>query len=338
MSERGRVPADGAAGRRHEDQRDTARSRPRRWAFPTLTGPAARRRLAAAVAVWLVVAWSGPPPGAPAPAAAATAGVAQHRAAVIIDTGTEVKSVCVRFQEESLSGIDALARAQVDPVVQAFSGKGAAVCALCGVGCPAGDSCLTCNPEGRFWSYSRAPAGATSLRVSPVGASSTTVYDGDVEGWRWALGGAPPFRTVEQVCGESAAAPETTAPAPAPPAVATTAAGAPATATSVASSATTATTRQGAVATTTGPAAPVTAAPSTSDTTAPPGSDRADAPAPAGGGGAAPSGSAARPTSAHGAGEGGSPAGLALFAAVLTGLVAWGGRARRARRRAEDGR
>lgn len=160
------------------------------------------------VAIWLAIGWS-TSVATPLPAAAAGTGVAapeEHRAAVVVDTGTQVKSVCVRFKEESISGIDALALAQVDPVLQGFSGKGAAVCALCGVGCPAGNSCLTCNPEGKFWSYSRAPAGNGAFRTSGVGASSTTVHDGDVEGWKWALGGSPPFLTVEQVCGEPPAA------------------------------------------------------------------------------------------------------------------------------------
>ncbi|MGQ0519639.1 MAG: hypothetical protein ACT4PX_00625, partial [Actinomycetota bacterium] len=179
-----------------------------------------RPRLVAALALAACGAVAGAGPG-PAPAEAAVAAVAGagaelHRAAVIVDTGTAVKTVCVRFAEESISGVEALQRAAVDPVFRAYPGKGAAVCSLCGTGCAGDESCLTCDPDGRFWSYSRAPAGTTSLRVSGAGASATSVRDGDVEGWIWGRGGAPGYVAVEVVCGE-AEPPGTTAPtAPAP--------------------------------------------------------------------------------------------------------------------------
>lgn len=316
--------------------------------------PVRRLARAAAAAVWLSVAWTGLPGAVPAAATAGTetgtgsgtgAVAEEHRAAVIVDTGTGVKSVCVRFREESITGVEALARAQVDPVFHGFAGKGAAVCALCGVGCPAGDSCLTCNPEGKFWSYSRAPAGTGGLRTSGVGASSTTVRDGDVEGWKFALGGAPPFATVEQVCGEAPAVPSaTSAPSPAA-AVTTTVAGVTSTSPVGTTMAGTATTRPASrvpapagVATTAAPAPTVaTAAP------AGPG------PAPAGPGpGAAaaagqeaatpPTGLAVSRTAAgRDEGSGGWP-GLALFAALLVGLALWSGVARRSRRRTPGAR
>lgn len=294
-----------------------------------------RRPAVAGIAlVWLSLA-SGAPPAALAVATAATAGQAavEHRAAVIVDTGARVKSVCVRFREESISGVEALALAQVDPVLQAYSGKGAAVCALCGVGCPAGDSCLTCNPDGKFWSYSRAPAGTGSLLTSGAGASSTTVHDGDVEGWKWALGGAPPFQTVEQVCGE-APAPSTSLPATTSPALATTAAGPAATVPVVTA----------APATTRAPPRPTTTAahPGSTpaggggapagDTTTPSSPATAGAPA-AGSSGRTPDLAASR--RAHDRDGGGKWPGLAVFGVALAGLTAWGVRAGqdRARRR-----
>lgn len=298
--------------------------------------------------MWLSVLWGAP--HSPVPATAAGAGVVvaeEHRAAIIIDTGTQVKSVCLRFREEAISGIEALARAQVDPVFQAFSGKGAAVCALCGVGCPAGDSCLTCNPEGKFWSYSRAPAGTSALRTSGAGASSTTVRDGDVEGWKWALGGAPPFQSVEVVCGEAAPAsptvPATTAVTTAL-AVTTTAAGPSATGTTVGGRAGT-TTRPPAAATT-------TAAPTTMPGATGGGPVAGGSPAGAGASGGGDTGAGASPAGASttvamsdlaasrsastrdGGGSDGGP-GLALFAVALAGLVLWGAHVRRSRRAGE---
>ena len=256
-----------------------------------------------------------------APAGAAGGQPAEHRAAVLVDTGTEVKSVCVRFREESISGIEALQRAAVDPVLQAFSGKGAAVCSLCGVGCPAGESCLTCNAEGRFWSYSRAPAGTTTLRTSGVGASSTTVRDGDVEGWRWGLGGAPPFVTVQQVCGETAATttsstgaattlpalPASTSPAPSTPSTRVTVprAGPPSGAGTTAA----------ATVSTTSPPGPMTTVATEPDATS------------------QPTLGAASPASS-GRSPGGGPgwSGLALLGIALGVLLVWSARLRRSRR------
>ena len=285
-----------------------------------------RRLVLAAGAAWVATL----SPVAAPPAATASPAPAEHRAAVIVDTGASVKTVCVRFREESLTGIEALTRAAVDPVLRAFPGKGAAVCSLCGTGCPGDDSCLTCDSGGRFWSYSRAPAGAGVLRTSGVGASSTTVRDGDVEGWRWGRGGTPPFVTVEQVCGEvvpaaatsTTAAPATTiAPMPGPtgaPAPAATAPPRPRVTVAPATPGTGAVvpgpTSAGAVATT---PAPVPAAPvrgDGSDTTAPSPPDQALA------------------GSRNGEGDGSGGAGLAAFGAVLAGLIAWAVSARRRRR------
>jgi hypothetical protein len=288
---------------------------------------AVRRLVVAAGAAWVATL----APAAAPPAATASPTPAEHRAVVVVDTGTSVKTVCVRFREESLTGIEALTRASVDPVLRAFPGKGAAVCSLCGTGCPGDDSCLTCDSGGRFWSYSRAPAGAGALRTSGVGASATTVRDGDVEGWRWGRGGTPPFVSVEQVCGEVApaaatsttAAPVATTTAPTPGA---TGAPAPAAAPPPRPRATVAPATPGTGAVAAGPApedaAPTPPAPEPGpvteggrDTTAPSATDQA----------------LAGSRDAEGGGSGG--AGLVVFAAVLAGLTAWAVTARQRRRR-----
>ena len=129
---------------------------------------------------------------------------AQHRAAVIIDTGTTVKHICIRFTVSSISGKDALDLAnQVDPSVQPvyrdYGSLGAAVCSLCGTGNPQSD-CLG-QQSGKFWAYNRAPAGTTQFSQSSTGISNSEVHDGDVEGWRWGTGGAPAYASVDQICG-----------------------------------------------------------------------------------------------------------------------------------------
>jgi hypothetical protein len=140
-----------------------------------------------------------------------------HRAAVIVDTGTTVKRVCVRFTEDSISGKDALDRADVDAVYRSFGGTlGSAVCSLCGVGRSYAD-CLGGGGSSNYWVYWRAVAGAPSFSRSSFGVSSTRIHDGDVEGWHWGATGAPPFASVAQVCGTEVLPTSTAAP-PVPPA------------------------------------------------------------------------------------------------------------------------
>lgn len=155
---------------------------------------------------------AGPPP----------AGAADlNHAAIVIDTGDgEVRRFCLAFPEASISGAEALRRIDVDPVFSSYGAKGEAVCSLCGVGCPAGD----CFCNAKYWSYHRAGPGGEPYATSRVGASSTEVRDGDVEGWRWGAGQAPPAATVGQVCdvpeppARTASAPSSTTTAAPPPA------------------------------------------------------------------------------------------------------------------------
>lgn len=161
-------------------------------------------RLAVLAVAGAIVAVSAPAYASRAvsPAADATAVVVDHRAAVVVDTGFAVKTACVHFTEASITGKEALERADVDPVFASYGGTGVAVCALCGTGCSSGN-CLTCDAQ-NYWAYHRAAAGATTYTYSQAGAGATEVHDGDVEGWRWGSGGPPPFFSIEQVCGVAA--------------------------------------------------------------------------------------------------------------------------------------
>jgi hypothetical protein len=174
-----------------------------------------------------VAALGSSPLTVPAPAGAADL----NHAAVVIDTGDgQVRRYCLAFPEASISGAEALRRLDVDPVFSSYGSKGEAVCSLCGVGCPAGD----CFCNAKYWSYHRAGPGGEAYTTSRVGASSTEVRDGDVEGWRWGSGQAPPAATVGQVCDvpeppartSASASPSSTTTAP--PASTTTAVQAPA--------------------------------------------------------------------------------------------------------------
>lgn len=279
-----------------------------------------RRLVGAAAIAVIVAALTGPShPGTRRAVAAA----AEHRAVVVVDTGQEVKRICVRFAEDFLTGQELLIRARTDPVFRQFSGLGAAVCALCGVGCPADESCLTCGGD-NYWTYSRAPKGTTTFTLSGGGASSTKVYDGDVEGWSWSNGLLPAYSSVEQVCGPApAAAAGTTGTSAAVGGTTSTSATARTTTTASTRRATT-TTREasrvaGAVVDTTTTTQGAADASITTSSTAPIADDEDHA---------------APPTvpSNHDRG-GGSPASMLAFAAVLAGLLGWAVRLRRARHR-----
>lgn len=149
------------------------------------------------VVLGLILAGSGAAPPAVRldglqPVAATT-----NHAAIVIDTGSEVKKFCLAFPEESISGAEALRRVDAQPVFASFGGSGEAVCSLCGTGCPS-SNCF-CDPQ-RFWAYHRAGPGGAPYSFSRAGASSTAVRNGDVEGWRWGSGKAPPAATVSEVC------------------------------------------------------------------------------------------------------------------------------------------
>ncbi|HEY5012016.1 MAG TPA: hypothetical protein VIK61_04835, partial [Acidimicrobiia bacterium] len=124
------------------------------------------------------------------PARAATV----NRAAVVVEVNGVIHTAKVTFSGTSISGLDALRSVGFDPSVRVFGGNGGAVCALAvggaTIGCPADGTCLTCAAPD-YWSYWRAPAGATRYTYSVVGAGNTQVHDGDVEAWAWGTGAAP---------------------------------------------------------------------------------------------------------------------------------------------------
>ena len=154
------------------------------------------RRPAAFVAFVALVA--GALAGAPGAARAET----MHRAAVIVEGDGEVRRIVVQFPEDSITGIELLRRAGADPVVYSYSGIGGAVCRLFGLGRDAGPDCLGgSNGDARYWAYFRAPAGSTSFSYAVVGGGSTSVRDGDVEGWRYGTGAAPAYASIDTILG-----------------------------------------------------------------------------------------------------------------------------------------
>ena len=136
---------------------------------------------------------------------------ALHRAGIVVDPGdgSGPHAACVWFEEDSISGLELLARSSFDAGVRAFGGLGGAVCSIDGAGCSTDSACLSCGGA-QYWAYATADRGDTSFTQAPAGAGSRTVTDGGVDGWRWGSGDPPAFLPIDRIC---PAAP----PAPAPP-------------------------------------------------------------------------------------------------------------------------
>jgi hypothetical protein len=143
----------------------------------------------------------------------APTGGGPDRATVVVDTGSgAVWSACVSFSG-SISGIEALERAEavitdLDPVYDQYSGLGKAVCKLRDVGTAPPD-CL--GKSANSWWLS------INGKVSAKGASSIAIKDGDVEGWKYGTGGTP--RAATEGTEAAAAPPPTTTTKPPTPTV-----------------------------------------------------------------------------------------------------------------------
>jgi hypothetical protein len=148
-----------------------------------------------------------------APACAAATG---PHAALVIETDAHDLRLCVALDAPDVTGIHLieLAGAQQN-LSYGFGSGGQAVCRLAGVG-PQGDDCFADYPD--FWGYWRGD-GHGGWTWSSTGAASTTVRDGDLNGWVWGTGDTgttharPPSLTVGEVCVVS---PPSAAPAASP--------------------------------------------------------------------------------------------------------------------------
>ncbi len=123
---------------------------------------------------------------------------AVNRATVVVDTGQGVFTRSITFESETVTGIHALELAGAQPVVWIYAAQGGAVCRLFGVGRDSGPGCLGGDGgDARYWAYHRAVSGAVKFTYSQVGAGSTTVQDGDIEGWKFGLGSAPALPALQ---------------------------------------------------------------------------------------------------------------------------------------------
>jgi len=140
----------------------------------------------------------------------------QNRAGLIVVHGDgRVLTRCVMFTEERISGVTLLQRSGL--AVDANTGPmGSAVCTINREGCPANDCFCQCksNPC-MYWNYFHRNADG-SWAYSGMGAATWTVGNGDIDGWVWGDGSAPPPALAFDTICEAATAPSEPSSAPAP--------------------------------------------------------------------------------------------------------------------------
>jgi len=110
-------------------------------------------------------------------------------AGIVVDYGDgRVSYALVPFAEDSISGMELLHRSTLPLLTVDFGGMGEGVCKIDKTGCDPTPCrarlCQTGDPDSPFWQYLRRdPAG--EWEFVQLGASASTVHDGDVNGWYW---------------------------------------------------------------------------------------------------------------------------------------------------------
>jgi len=134
------------------------------------------------------------------PADARTYGSSQ--VGLVVQSGDGSTSTrCITFNEPEISRYDVLNRSGLDLVVSGGA-LGLTICDIEGEsGCPAAECFCQCPPPGdpcEFWHYWHLTE--NEWVTSPLGASSSVVHHGDVEGWSWGAGDAPALIAFEEIC------------------------------------------------------------------------------------------------------------------------------------------
>jgi hypothetical protein len=139
--------------------------------------------------------------GAAWPGAAVTTGTARavNVAGLVIDYGDgRTTFAVIPFVEDSLSGSELLHRSGLDLLTVDFGGMGEGVCQIEEIGCDVSPCrarlCQTGDPDSPFWHYAQ-ESGEGTWEFAPLGASSSRVSNGTVDGWFW-RGDDPPQPAV----------------------------------------------------------------------------------------------------------------------------------------------
>ena len=191
---------------------------------------------------------------------------ADGEAGLVVQDGDQVRTYCIAFQGDGITGAELLTRAGL--TFDAYGGgSGLALCSIGARGCGDSSSFASCFCECQggdctYWGFFTRQYGKGWV-YSSLAFNLLRAKDGDVHGWKWGKGGpnsapAPQDVTFEQICGHS---PRGGAQPTAPPATAAPATQLPPTATLGATSPT--------AAPNTGEASPQASASSSATTEAP---------------------------------------------------------------------
>lgn len=127
-----------------------------------------------------------------------------HAGLVVRDAEGRMTYAWVPFTEEAIHGIELLRRSGIPVVTVGFGALGEGVCSIAGQGCGVGECrrnvCQGATANAPYWQYFKQdPSDPAVWTWQPLGASSSTVEDGDVFGWSWtandpALPALPPTK------------------------------------------------------------------------------------------------------------------------------------------------
>jgi hypothetical protein len=123
---------------------------------------------------------------------------AVHRAALVIEHSSgSLITRCVAFAEEQINGLQLVQRSGVEYDAQSFGSIGSAMCQLDQEPLTVPPGCFGSGP---YWQYFHHQG--SGWQASVVGASSSALHDGDVDGWRYAAGAnqAPGNISFAAVC------------------------------------------------------------------------------------------------------------------------------------------
>jgi hypothetical protein len=112
-----------------------------------------------------------------------------HHAGLVVRHGDgRMAYAYVSFPEDEITGIELLKRSGLDVVTISFGGLGQGVCSIDEHGCPSTDCrkrvCQGAKADDPFWQYFRQATPGEWKSVA-LGASTTKVRDGDLDGWSW---------------------------------------------------------------------------------------------------------------------------------------------------------
>lgn len=123
-----------------------------------------------------------------------------NQVGLVIDFGDgRVETHCIDLAGNEISGLNALLATGREVIYSGQMGFGITICTIGDAGCPVNNCWCQCQGSTcTYWSYWHNKADA--WEYSQLGASIYTADPGDVEGWAWGQGQAPPLIPFDQIC------------------------------------------------------------------------------------------------------------------------------------------